>query len=166
MKKRLLSMLLVFSLAVSLFPTTALAAVGDLLDNTPAENQSLLERLEGFIAHKKELYDHYVARLDGVQGLRMLPFMTDGVRPNRWFFSLYLKDTALDRDDVIARLQAQDIQTRPVWALIPEQADYPRNEAYALAKAEDYRRYIVNLPCSTNLTLDDCERLCQAVLAL
>ena len=125
-----------------------------------------LERLEGFIAHKKELYDHYVARLDGVQGLRMLPFVTDGVRPNRWFFSLYLKDTALDRDDVIARLQAQDIQTRPVWALIPEQADYPRNEAYALAKAEDYRRYIVNLPCSTNLTLDDCERVCQAVLAL
>ena len=106
------------------------------------------------------------ARLDGVQGLRMLPFVTDGVRPNRWFFSLYLKDTALDRDDVIARLQAQDIQTRPVWALIPEQADYPRNEAYALAKAEDYRRYIVNLPCSTNLTLDDCERVCQAVLAL
>ena len=27
-----------------------------------------LERLEGFIEHKKALYDHYVARLDGVQG--------------------------------------------------------------------------------------------------
>ena len=125
-----------------------------------------LERLEGFIAHKKELYDHYVEKLDGAKGLRILPFRTEDVRPNRWFFSLYLKDAGLDRDTVIAKLQAQGIQTRPVWALIHEQADYPRNEAYALDKAQDYRKYIVNLPCSTNLSLEDCERVCQAVLCL
>lgn len=125
-----------------------------------------LERLEGFIAHKKELYDHYVTRLDGVKGLRILPFRTEDVRPNRWFFSLYLKDSGLDRDTVIEKLQAQNIQTRPVWALIHEQADYPRNGAYGLEKAEDYRRQIVNLPCSTNLSLEDCERVCQAVLSL
>ena len=125
-----------------------------------------LERLEGFIAHKKELYDHYVAALDGVKGLRILPFREEECRSNHWFFSLYLKDSGLDRDTVIERLQAQHIQTRPVWALIHEQADYPRNEAYALDKAEDYRKYIVNLPCSTNLSMEDCERVCQAVLAL
>ena len=125
-----------------------------------------LERLEGFIAHKKELYDHYVEKLDGVKGLRILPFRTEDVRPNRWFFSLYLKDSGLDRDTVIEKLQAQNIQTRPVWALIHEQADYPRNEAYGLEKAENYRRQIVNLPCSTNLSLEDCERVCQAVLSL
>ena len=79
---------------------------------------------------------------------------------------LHLKDSGLDRDTVIEKLQAQHIQTRPVWALIHEQADYPRNEAYALDKAEDYRKYIVNLPCSTNLSMEDCERVCQAVLAL
>ena len=88
------------------------------------------------------------------------------MRPNRWFFSLYLKDSGLDRDTVIEKLQAQKIQTRPVWALIHEQADYPRNEAYGLEKAEDYRRQIVNLPCSTNLSLEVCERVCQAVLSL
>ena len=125
-----------------------------------------LERLEGFIAHKKELYDHYVAALDGVKGLHILPFREKECRSNHWFFSLYLKDSGLDRDTVIEKLQAQHIQTRPVWALIHEQADYPRNEAYALDKAEDYRKYIVNLPCSTNLSMEDCERVCQAVLAL
>ena len=125
-----------------------------------------LERLEGFIEHKKALYDHYAARLDGVQGLRILPFRTGDARPNRWFFSLYLKDSGLDRDAVIEALQARGIQTRPVWALIHEQADYPRNEAYRLDKAQDYRQHIVNLPCSTNLSLEDCERVCQAVLDL
>ena len=94
-----------------------------------------LERLEGFIAHKKELYNHYVAALDGVKGLRILPFREEECRSNHWFFSLYLKDSGLDRDTVIEKLQAQHIQTRPVWALIHEQADYPRNESYALDKA-------------------------------
>ena len=63
-------------------------------------------------------------------------------------------------------MQAQQIQTRPVWALIHEQADYPRNEAYGLDKALDYRKYIVNLPCSTNLSFEDCDRVIDAVLGL
>ena len=125
-----------------------------------------LERLEGFIAHKKALYDRYVAALDGVKGLRILPFREEECRSNHWFFSLYLKDSGLDRDTVIEQLQAQKIQTRPVWALIHEQADYPRNEAYGLDKALDYRKYIVNLPCSTNLSFADCDRVIEAVLAL
>lgn len=125
-----------------------------------------LERLEAFIAHKKALYDHYVEKLDGVKGLRILPFREDCTRSNHWFFSLYVKDSALDRDTIIEKLQAQGIQTRPVWALIHEQADYPRNEAYALDKALDYRKYIVNLPCSTNLSMEDCDRVIDAVLAL
>ena len=127
-----------------------------------------LKRLEGFIAHKKERYDQYVAGLDGKHGLRILPFRDEsqGVRPNRWFYSLYLGESGLNRDDVIARLQEQNIQTRPVWALIHEQADYPKNEAYGLNKALDYRRNIVNLPCSTDLTERDCARVIDAVLAL
>ena len=125
-----------------------------------------LERLEEFIAHKKALYDHYVEKLDGVKGLRILPFREDCTRSNHWFFSLYVKDFALSRDEIIEKLQAQGIQTRPVWALIHEQADYPRNEAYALDKALDYRKHIVNLPCSTNLSMEDCDRVIDAVLAL
>ena len=127
-----------------------------------------LKRLEGFIAHKKERYDQYVAGLDGKHGLRILPFRDEsqGVRPNRWFYSLYLRGAGLDRDRFIAGLQAQHIQTRPVWALIHEQADYPKNEAYGLDKALDYRRNIVNLPCSTDLTEEACARVIDAVLAL
>lgn len=40
-----------------------------------------LERLEGFIAHKKALYDRYVAALDGVKGLRILPFREGSAAP-------------------------------------------------------------------------------------
>lgn len=127
-----------------------------------------LERLEDFIATKIARYNQYKDALDGYHGLRILPFKTEaeGVRSNHWFYSLYLGGTGLDRDTVIATLQEQNIQTRPVWALIHEQADYPRNEAYHLDKALDLRANIVNLPCSTNLSEADCARVIDAVKAL
>ena len=127
-----------------------------------------LARLEDFIAVKQARYDQYRRALDGVRGLRILPFRDEEgtVRSNHWFFSLDLRGAGLDRDRFIADLQARNIQTRPVWALIHEQADYPKNEAYGLDKALGYRAGIVNLPCSTNLTEADCDRVIEAVLAL
>ncbi len=123
-----------------------------------------MEQLEGFIEKKKALYEGYVRALDGQRGLRVLPFRS-GTRPNRWFFSLYLEDGyPLRRDELIAHLAEQRIQARPVWALINEQPPYRKNEAHGLAKAEDYRARIVNLPCSTNLSAESQERVIQAVL--
>ena len=141
---------------------------GDVLDSTEGHEPLVYLHGAGFLVPglEKALYDRYVAALDGVKGLRILPFREAECRSNHWFFSLYLKDSGLDRDTVIEKLQAQHIQTRPVWALIHEQADYPRNEAYGLDKALDYRKYIVNLPCSTNLSFEDCDRVIEAVLGL
>lgn len=125
-----------------------------------------LEQLEGFIAHKQARWQQYKDALDGKNGYRILDFCEDGVRPNKWFYSLYLEDPRHDRDAMIAALKARGIQTRPVWALIHEQADYGKNEAYALEKALDYRAKIINLPCSTNLSEEDCQRVIDALLAL
>lgn len=123
-----------------------------------------MELLEGFIAHKTARYEQYKAALDGVKGFSMLPFRA-GTRSNHWFYSLLLPDR-LERDDVIARLQAQGIQTRPVWSLINEQCDYGSCETHAMDIAREYRRRIVNIPCSTNLTEAQCARVIEAVLAL
>ena len=125
-----------------------------------------LEQLEGFIAHKHARWQQYKAALDGVNGYRILGFREDCTRPNKWFYSLYLADGRHDRDTVIQKLKEQAIQTRPVWALIHQQADYGRNEAHAMERAEDYRAHIVNLPCSTNLSEADCQRVIDALLAL
>lgn len=125
-----------------------------------------LEQLEGFIAHKHARWQQYKAALDGVNGYRILGFREDCTRPNKWFYSLYLTDDRHDRDALIRALHDQAIQTRPVWALIHQQADYGRNEAHGMEKAEDYRAHIVNLPCSTNLSEADCQRVIDALLAL
>ena len=125
-----------------------------------------IEELEGFIAHKYAMWQMYKDALDGKNGYRILDFDENGVRPNKWFYSLYLEDDRHDRDSLIAALQKEKIQTRPVWALIHEQADYPGSQAYGLEKAEEYRKRIVNLPCSTNLTREDCQRVIDLLLSL
>ena len=125
-----------------------------------------IEELEGFIAHKHAMWQMYKDALDGKNGYRILDFDENGVRPNKWFYSLYLEDDRHDRDSLIAALQKEKIQTRPVWALIHEKADYPGSQAYGLEKAEEYRKRIVNLPCSTNLTREDCQRVIDLLLSL
>ncbi len=124
-----------------------------------------LEQLEGFITHKHEMYDFYRERLDGKNGYKIWPFR-DGVRSNKWFYSLYLEDARHSRDAVIAALKEQNIQTRPVWALIHEQAPYQGCERYETEMAEDFRAKVVNLPCSTNLTKSDAQRVVDALLSL
>lgn len=125
-----------------------------------------MEQVEGFIAHKHKMWNMYKQALDGKNGYRILDFKDDTTRPNKWFFSLYLEDERHKRDQVIQALSAEKIQTRPVWALIHEQADYGKNQVFAAEKAQDYRAKIVNLPCSTNLTEEDCQRVIDTLLAL
>ncbi len=124
-----------------------------------------LEQLEGFIARKEEMYAGYVQKLDGKNGLRVLPFK-ETVRSNKWFFSLYVGDFAMDRDELIDYLQKKRIQTRSIWGLINDQTPYKNNEAYGLEKAVMYHKNIVNLPCSTNLTDSGIQRVCDEILAL
>lgn len=124
-----------------------------------------LEQVEDFISHKHEMYDFYKENLDGKNGLRILPFR-EGIRSNKWFYSVYLEDARHDRDTVINELKKHSIQARPVWALINEQADYARNETYGLALAQDYRAKIVNIPCSTNLTKEEAQRVVDVLLSL
>ena len=58
MKKRVsrsvLSLILTLCLALSMLPSPALAAVGDLVDNDPAENESILSQLEDFSGQSYE----------------------------------------------------------------------------------------------------------------
>ena len=125
-----------------------------------------MEQLEGFIAHKNEMYDFYFERLNGRHGYGIMPFRA-GVRCNKWFYSLYVYDECpLRRDDIIRALAAEKIQTRPIWGLIQDQADYPKNEHYGEELARHYLARIVNLPCSTSLTKEDARRVADTRLAL
>lgn len=109
-----------------------------------------MEELEDFIKIKIENYDYY-----NEVGLKLLPFRNDIVS-NYWFYS-YLTSGIEERDNLIKKLSANNIQTRPIWSLIHKQKPYKNCRAYEIEKAIYYQERIVNLPCSTSLTKDDID---------
>ena len=121
-----------------------------------------LEQLENFIAVKERNYNKYKELFEGVEGLRLLSFR-DGIRSNRWFYSLYVDGFALNRDELIRHLEENKIQSRPIWGLIHEQKPYQGSRSCKISKAYEYWRHVVNIPCSTNLSLDDVERVAECI---
>lgn len=109
-----------------------------------------LEQLEGFIKRKQANYTLYMEH-----GIKLLPFRPE-IRSNYWFYS-YLTD---NRDELIKYLEANKVQSRPIWQLIHTLRPYRENQAYQIEKASWYYDRVVNIPCSTNLQPHELERVC------
>lgn len=122
-----------------------------------------LEQLEDFIKIKADRYMQYKAAFDNVEGLE-LQDVRPGIRSNRWFYALMCKDYVMNRDEMIKYLSENMVQSRPVWGLISDQLPYQGCRTYMIEKARYYWQYIVNIPCSTNLTEEDAERVIRLII--
>lgn len=113
-----------------------------------------MEQLEAFIDNKWKNYNLYVQR-----NINLLPFRADA-RANYWFYSYESKN----RDGLITFLNKHEIQSRPIWKLNHTQKPYIANQTYKLEKAPIYYDRIVNIPCSSNLTESQIERVSGLIL--
>ena len=123
-----------------------------------------LEQLEHFISIKKENYSIYKSSInDEINGLRMLGFRDD-IRPNYWFYSVYIVNTEkYSCKKIIESLANDHIQTRPIWGLIHEQKPYLHAQTYKIEKAFDYYNRVVNIPCSSNLSADEVYKVIEKI---
>ncbi|ODM27452.1 aminotransferase DegT [Clostridium sp. Bc-iso-3] len=125
-----------------------------------------LEQIEHFINTKRKNYELYKGEISKIHGLRMLEFK-DNIRPNYWFYSLYIdKNYPLNRDQLIECLASKQIQTRPIWGLISEQKPYKTSQSYKIEKAFEYLEHVVNIPCSSNLRREDVEYVVECLKQL
>ena len=122
-----------------------------------------LELLSEFIQRKQKNYDTYQKCLKKI-GLPQLLEFRQGTESNKWFYSFPIpKECAVEVRTLIESLQNEKIQTRPIWGLIHEQKPYQSDIAYEIEKAKEYSRCIINVPCSTNLTEEEIERVVHAL---
>jgi perosamine synthetase len=117
-----------------------------------------IDRLEGFIETKIKNYKLYQEAIAKIEGLTLLPFRTD-TRANHWFYSIIVdkEKYGLDRDELLRKLNEQNIQTRPLWGLIHKQKPYLHCQTYEIEKAYYYEENLLNIPCSSNLSNEDVE---------
>lgn len=123
-----------------------------------------LEQLDTFIETKSNNYELYKNEINKIEGFSIMDFKSD-IKPNYWFYSLLIDDTKVNmsRDDMIHYLQENQIQTRPIWGLIHEQKPYMDCQSYKIDKAKKYIKSILNIPCSSNLSKNDVNRVIEAI---
>ena len=124
-----------------------------------------MESLEKFVAVKHRNYDFYMENIHGKNGLEILPFRDD-IRSNKWFYSVLLKDCAQSTDDILQGMSEDKIQTRPIWALISDLEPYKDCQRTDLSRASYYFKRVVNIPCTTNLSLDDAKIVADRLLEI
>ncbi|MGL5049550.1 MAG: LegC family aminotransferase [Fusobacteriaceae bacterium] len=129
-----------------------------MLNLQAALGTSQIDNLESFIATKVKNYNMYKEAIQKIDGLTLLPFNSD-IRPNYWFYSVLVDADVygLNKDELLLKLVESNIQTRPIWGLIHEQKPYKNHEAYGVEKAIYYHDRVLNIPCSSNLTLEDAQ---------
>lgn len=123
-----------------------------------------LEELDEFVEIKRRNYEWYCKELADCDYADMLPFRS-GNASNHWFYSFALKEPdERRRDHLIHYMNERHIQVRPIWKLNHLQKPFCQYRAMACDKAVRFYERVVNIPCSTNLSLEQQERVCRALL--
>ncbi|HAR97334.1 MAG TPA: aminotransferase DegT [Syntrophus sp. (in: bacteria)] len=123
-----------------------------------------MEQLESFLDKKRAIARRYDEAFRNIPGLRT-PRTAEWAAPNAWLYTVLVDETAapLDSRELMRRLQAQGIQSRPLWHPIytlPPYADCP---AYRVETADILYRRALSIPCSVGLTEADQDRVSGAV---
>ena len=112
-----------------------------------------LEKLPEYLETKKKNYLIYKNKIDKIKGL-YLAETPDYAYNNQWMYALQIdKDLySKDREQLMAYLSENQIQTRPVWYLNHLQKPYKNCQSYEIATAYQLMEKTLNIPCSINLS--------------
>jgi dTDP-4-amino-4,6-dideoxygalactose transaminase len=117
-----------------------------------------LERMPEFLAVKRRNYDAYKTVIDTIPGLHIAE--TPGYADNNlWMYALQIDAERFgkDREEVMAFLESNHIQTRPVWHLNHCQKPYASNQSWHIELAVRMADITLNIPCSVDLLQADHE---------
>lgn len=122
-----------------------------------------LERIEEMIAKRRLIFQWYRRRLGGVSDLAM-NVERYWARNIYWMTSVVLGERfAISRDEVMAGLRERGIDSRPFFPALSSFSMFTSRQAENPTAFELAARGI-NLPSGHNLTEDDVDRVCTALL--
>jgi len=126
-----------------------------------------LEKLDEYIAIKRQIANNYANAFKDVPGLTPM-------REAEWAFSILWMYTILidgarygmDSRALMDSLEAQKIQTRPLWKPIHKNMPYLKCQNYHCSIAEKLNRCALSLPCSVGLSFVDQQRVINCIQSL
>jgi perosamine synthetase len=122
-----------------------------------------LERIDELVARKRQIFEWYRQRLEGVPGLR-LNTERPWARNTYWMASVVLDEgLGVSRDAVVAGLKQRHIDSRPFF---PPMSSFPMFASRAETNPVAYRiaGRGINLPSGHNLTEEAIDHVCESLL--
>lgn len=112
-----------------------------------------LRRLKKFVAQKRAIAKRYIQGLQAVPGLS---FQAEAAyaRSNWWMFSLLVdkKKFGCSRDELMVKLKAKGIETRPFFYPLPELPPYKKDNPKIFPVTHEIAGRGMNLPSFASLT--------------
>lgn len=126
-----------------------------------------LRHLDEEIAKRKQVFQHYMSRLQGVKGLR-LPAHKPGLESNYAYFPVIFEEEVFgeSRDQVYDRLRSCGIIARKYFYPLTNACDCykGRFSPERTPTALKISMQVLTLPLYADLSLTDVDRICQIVL--
>lgn len=118
-----------------------------------------LEKIKLFIKKKKDIYNFYKKKIDKISGLELAP-RPKYANNNNWMMTIILKKNFKYKKDIlIKKLFKKNIQSRSMWLPIHLQKKYIKYEKYQITKSIELFNSSINIPCSTNLSSNQMNKV-------
>ncbi len=118
-----------------------------------------LEVLEDRVASRRAVFERYREALEGLPGVEFMP-EPEPATSTRWLTSLVIDEErfGVSREAVRLALEAENIESRPVWKPMHLQPVFADCRAVVTGVSERLFRDGLCLPSGSSLTLDDQRR--------
>jgi len=122
-----------------------------------------MEQIEEILAHRERIVELYRQGLSDLPGICLSPFR-EGVQWNGWLMSILLPTGQADlRLDIIKFMEERQIQVRPFFFPLHQQAPARDDPYFGGNVAESLHRRGINLPTSFKLNEGDIARIIDSV---
>ena len=123
-----------------------------------------LKVLDQRVAKKKYIFEYYKKELGGLDGIQFMP-VNDWNEPNYWLSCITLSGKVKPLD-IIEALEADNIQSRPLWKPMHLQPFYAGYDFIGGDVSQKLFETGVCLPSDTKMTDEDLDRICSIIKGL
>ncbi|WP_274628438.1 DegT/DnrJ/EryC1/StrS family aminotransferase [Arvimicrobium flavum] len=121
-----------------------------------------MERVDQHLSRRAQVASAYNAKLSALADFIELPVTANWATHSHWMYVITLKDSvAKSRDAVMAALDKENIETRPVFYPMHHMPPYQEDRTYPIAEHLSARG--INLPTHGRMTERDIDRVVDAL---
>lgn len=125
-----------------------------------------MEVLDEHVALRRQMHDFYVAVFASIEGVEVFSTPNDDYFANYWLSAITIdenKTNGITRETLRLALEAENIESRPLWKPMHLQPIFEKYPYYGKKVAENLFENGLCLPSGSNLTDKDRERISKVI---